>query len=148
MRASPLVPVAMALAVAAVPHAVAQDFRAVAVNAAVLYDAPSAKAKRLYIVNRGYPVEVVVVVEGWVKVRDANGELTWIENKSLTDRRTVMVKVPLAQVHQSADATAPLAFQAQENVILELVEVAGAWLRVRHQDGQTGFIRAAQVWGV
>lgn len=148
MRASPLVLVAMALVVAAVPHAVAQDFRAVAVNAAVLYDAPSAKAKRLYIVNRGYPVEVVVVVEGWVKVRDANGELTWIENKSLTDRRTVMVKVPLAQVHQSADATAPLAFQAQENVILELVEVAGAWLRVRHQDGQTGFIRAAHVWGV
>jgi Bacterial SH3 domain len=32
-------------------------------------------------------------------------------------------------------------------VILDLLEVAGAWLHVRHRDGQTGFIRAQQVWG-
>jgi len=33
-------------------------------------------------------------------------------------------------------------------VILELSEVAGAWVRVRHRDGGSGFIRAPQVWGV
>ncbi|MGH8700070.1 MAG: hypothetical protein ACREVR_02685, partial [Burkholderiales bacterium] len=45
----------------------AADFRSVAENAAVLYDAPSAKAKKLYVVSHGYPVEVLVVVEGWSK---------------------------------------------------------------------------------
>ncbi|OGA46344.1 MAG: hypothetical protein A3G24_04545 [Betaproteobacteria bacterium RIFCSPLOWO2_12_FULL_62_13] len=126
----------------------ALEFRSVAENAAVLYDAPSAKARKLYVVNPGYPVEVVVVVEGWVKVRDASGELAWIESKHLTDRRTVMVKVPLAQVHQSADESAPVVFQAQQNVILELVDVvSGGWLRVRHRDGEVGFVKVAQVWG-
>ena len=126
----------------------ALEFRSVSENAAVLYDAPSAKANKLYIVNYGYPVEVLVAVEGWAKVRDVNGDLTWAESKNLTDRRTVMVKVPLAQVRQSADDNAPVVFQAQQNVILDLVEAAsGGWLRVRHRDGQTGFVKASQVWG-
>jgi len=126
----------------------AAEFRSVAENAAVLYDAPSAKAKKLYVVSHGYPIEVVVVVEGWSKVRDASGELTWIESKQLSDKRIVMVRMPLAQVREAADDNAPVAFQAQQNVLLELLEVAsGGWLRVRHRDGQSGYVRVAQVWG-
>jgi len=136
------------LAAGGIAPAAALEFRSVSENAAVLYDAPSAKANKLYIVNNGYPVEIVVAVEGWVKVRDVNGDLTWIESKNLTDRRTVMVKVPLAQVRQSADDNAPVVFQAQQNVILDLVEATGGgWLRVKHRDGQAGFVKASQVWG-
>ena len=139
---------AAALAISAASSAAAAEFRSVAENAAVLYDAPSAKAKKLYVVNQGYPVEVVVVVEGWSKVRDATGEMTWIETRQLSDKRIVMVRMPVAQVREAADDNAPIAFQAQQHVLLELLEVAGAgWLRVRHRDGQTGFIRVAQVWG-
>ena len=143
----------MAVAAAAAFHvaipAVAAEFRSVAESAAVLFDAPSAKAKKLYVVSQGYPVEVVVVVEGWSKVRDASGELTWIESKLLSEKRTVMVRMPLAQVREAADDNAPVAFQAQQNVLLELLEVAGGgWLRVRHRDGLSGYIRVAQVWGV
>jgi SH3-like domain-containing protein len=113
----------------------------------VLYDAPSIKAKKLYVVSHGYPVELVVTVEGWSKVRDANGELTWIESRRLAEKRTVLVKAPLAQVRESADDKAPVVFQAQQDVVLELIEVAGGWLRVRHRDGQAGFLRTAQAWG-
>lgn len=137
------------LAVAAAGNAFAAglDFRSVVDQAAVLYDAPSAKSKKLYVVSQGYPFEVLVVVEGWSKVRDANGDLTWIESKHLADKRTVLVKVPLAQVRDRADDGAPVVFQAQQNVLLELLEVAGGWLRVRHRDGQAGFIKVTQVWG-
>ena len=133
----------------AASQASAAEFRSVAENAAVLYDAPSAKAKKLYVVNQGYPVEVVVVVEGWSKVRDATGEMTWIESRQLSEKRTVMVRMPIAQVREAADDAAPVAFQAQQSVLLELLEVTGSgWLRVRHRDGQTGYVRVAQVWGV
>jgi SH3-like domain-containing protein len=127
----------------------AADFRSVADNAAVLYDAPSAKAKKLYVIGRSYPVEVVVVVEGWTKIRDAGGELTWIESKNLSPHRTVMVKVGRADVRQAAADTAPLAFQAEQNVLLDLVELTGTgWARVAHRDGQSGYIKLNQIWGV
>ena len=136
----------LALASSVLPAA-GVEFRSVGEAAAVLYDAPSVKARKLYVVNRGYPLEVVVVVEGWSKVRDASGDLMWIESRHLADRRTVLVKAPLAQVREAADDSAPMVFQAQQNVLLELLEVAGGWLRVRHRDGQAGYVRVTQVWG-
>ena len=140
--------VCSAAMLAAVTPAGAAEFRSVADNAAVLYDAPSAKAKKLYVIGRNYPVEVVVVVEGWSKVRDASGELAWIESKYLSERRTVMVKVRLADIRRAADDNAPLAFQAEQNVLLDLNELTGTgWARVMHRDGQSGYIRLNQVWG-
>lgn len=127
----------------------AADFRSIAENAAVLYDAPSAKAKKLYVIGRSYPVEVIVVVEGWIKIRDVSGELAWIESRALSERRTVMVKTPLADIRQAADDHAPLVFRAELSVLLDLVELTGTgWARVTHRDGQGGYIKLSQVWGV
>ena len=137
------------LLVLAQADARAADFRSITENAAVLYDAPSAKAKKLYVIGRSYPVEVVVVVEGWIKIRDANGELAWIESKGLSERRTVMVKTPLADIRQAADDQAPLVFQAEQSVLLDLIELTGTgWARVTHRDGQSGYVKLSQVWGV
>jgi SH3-like domain-containing protein len=138
----------LALALMVAPAAAwCVDFRSVGDAAAILYDAPSAKANKLFIVNRGYPVEVVVLVEGWTKVRDPSGAFSWIESRRLNEKRMVLVSVPLAQVRQSAAEDAPLVFQARQNVLLELVGAAGGWLHVKHEDGQAGFVKAAQVWG-
>jgi len=141
--------VLLAVLVGTALSAVALEFRTVAENAAILYDAPSVKSKKLYVVSRGYPLEVLVRVEGWVKVRDSAGALTWIESRALGERRTVMVRVPVAQVLGEAQDGAAIVFEAQRDVVLDLVEVAaGGWVRVRHDDGATGFIRVNQVWGL
>jgi len=136
------------LLAAALPAAAA-EFRSVGENAAVLFDAPSLKAKKTHVVSRGYPVEIIVAVEGWYKIRDAGGDLAWVEAKGLSERRTLMVKVKFADVRQSAADNAPLVFQAEQNVLLELAELTeSGWVRVTHRDGQSGYIRANQVWGL
>jgi SH3-like domain-containing protein len=125
----------------------AAEFRSAAEAAVVLYDAPSSKSTRLFIVNRGYPLEVLVQVEGWVKVRDAAGTLSWVESKSLDNARNVLLKSPAAVRRQPA-ADAPVAFEGQRDLLLELLEGgSGGWLHVRHRDGTTGYVRAADVWG-
>ena len=145
----PLVVTLFALfALTAAGASCAAEFRSIGDKAAVLYDAPSNKAKKRYILSQGYPVEVVVVVEDWTKVRDAKGELTWVETKHLANRRFLLVKVPVAQIRESADDNAGVVFEAEENVLLELLEVVpGGWLRVRHRDGDGGFVKITQVWG-
>jgi hypothetical protein len=43
----------------------------------------------------------------------------------------------------------PSSFEAERDVVLELLEAApGGWVKVRHRDGQTGFLKVAQVWGM
>ena len=132
----------------AAASAAAADFRSVQDNVAVLYDAPSKAATPLFVVQRNYPLEVIVSLEAWVKVRDAAGALTWIERKALSDKRTVLVIAPVAELRAKAEEGAPLLFSVAQNVVLELLEPApGGWLRVRYVDGTTGFIRASAVWG-
>lgn len=134
-----------ALATTAAPAA---EFRSAGETAVVLYDAPSVKARKLYIVNRGYPLEVVVEVEGWTKVRDAAGALTWAEAKSLNKERSLLVRTAVAAVRQKPAEDAPVVFEAQRDVLLDFVEAGPAgWVQVRHRDGSAGYARAADVWG-
>jgi SH3-like domain-containing protein len=125
------------------------EFRALGERPAVLYDAPSVKADRLFIASRYYPFEVLVKLDQWTKIRDANGEVAWIENKALGERQIAMVTVPLADVRAAASPQAPLVFEAYKQVLLEVLEpAADGWVKVRHRDGQQGYIRVAHVWGV
>jgi SH3-like domain-containing protein len=140
---------ALALALAAAGAAFAAEFRALGDRPAVLYDAPSAKADRLFVASRHYPFEVLVKLDHWTKVRDVNGEVAWVENKALGDQATVLVTVPLADIRATPSPQAPLVFEAYTHVLLQIVEPpAEGWLKVRHRDGQEGFIRVAHVWGV
>jgi SH3-like domain-containing protein len=134
-------------AVAAAPAA-ALEFRCVGDNPAVLYDGPTTRSSKLYVVSRGYPLEVVVALENWVKVRDANGAFSWIEAKQLGDKRSVMVKAPVADVRTKPEESAPIAFKAEQNVLLDFVGVSGSWVQVRQHDGATGYVKVQQVWGV
>lgn len=130
-------------------HAIAAfEFFSIAENATVMYDAPSLKADKLYVASRHLPVEAVVKVEGWVKVRDSGGGLAWVEEKALSEKRYVIVTAPQAEIYHAANASSALVFQAQQNVVMEQLEPAvNGWVKVRHREGQTGYVRTQQVWG-
>jgi SH3-like domain-containing protein len=139
---------ALLVLAAAAPLAAHAEFRSIA-EAAVMYDAPSVRAAKLYVAGRSLPVEVISTDGAWVKVRDPFGGLSWVERKALAERRTVLVTAPVADVRLRADVAAPLAFQAQTGVVLDVIEVGpSGWVRVRHADGASGYVRIAQVWGV
>jgi SH3-like domain-containing protein len=125
------------------------DYRSVA-EVAVLYDAPAVRGRKLFVAPRGMPVEVVVAIEGWLKVRDRAGDMAWIERRAVSERRTVVSAAPAA-VRERAEDGANAVLEVAADVVLELVDVpaAGAsWVRVKHRDGATGFMRTSQVWGL
>jgi SH3 domain protein len=133
----------------AAPAALAGEFRSIGENATPMYDAPSVKSNKLFVASKFFPVEIIVQVDNWTKVRDVAGDLSWVERRTLSETRTVAVTAALADVRQKAEDGAPLAFQARRGVALEIVELlTGPWVKVRHRDGQTGFVRANQVWGL
>jgi SH3-like domain-containing protein len=128
--------------------AAAADYRSIA-EPAVLYDAPSVRATKLYVIGRQAPVEVIASDGTWVKVRDFSGELAWIDAKALSEQRTVVVTVPVAEVREKPDVQSPLAFRAQQGVVLDLIDLSAiGWVHVRHRDGATGYVRLTDVWGI
>jgi SH3-like domain-containing protein len=135
--------------VSAASAALAVDYRSVSVPAAILYDSPSQQGKKLYLIKAQTPVEVVVRLEGWFKVRDAEGSLAWIESRSLAERRMLVVTAPRGEIRQSDKPDAPLVAELDKWVAVEFVEAASpGWAKVRHKDGEAGYIRSTQVWGL
>src|SRR5437667_5221280 len=98
--------VGLLLSLALFAGVAAAEFRSTG-EAAVLYDAPSVKAKPLYALGRDYPLEVIGNVEGWLKVRDAGGTVAWIEKKSVGERRVRLGRAFVADVLANRDASAP-----------------------------------------
>ena len=133
---------------ALVTPAQAVEFKSVGATPAVLYDAPSEKGRKVFVAPRGMPVEIVLSYGEWTKVRDAGGDLSWVDSKLLSARRTLVVTAANAKLRASADEAAPLTMTADRGVLLELTDpVASGWLKVRHRDGVNGFVKVSEVWG-
>lgn len=128
------------------------EFRQTSADVTIAFEGPSAKATKQYLYTRGTPVEVVVQIEGWLKVRDAQGALAWVEKKALTDRSNVQIKLLTADALAAPDAASPIVFRAENGVLLTLVTPqppnTGSWAQVRHRDGQVGFVRVDALFGL
>lgn len=127
----------------------AAEFRSVQENVAILYDAPSMQATKRFLMGAGYPLEVLVKLDKWIKVRDDGGDIAWVEAKSLGEKRTLIVTEAGAAVRAKPMTDAPPVFRADRGLLLELLEPpADGAVKVRHRDGQTGYINTKQVWGL
>lgn len=133
--------------VSSLSHAL--DFRSVGAAPVIMYDAPSVRGIKLYVAPAGMPVEIILTSGTWCRVRDMNGDLSWIEAKDLVTRRNLIVKVATARIRSSAEESASMVFSADKHVLLEMAEPAiGSWVKVKHRDGQTGYVRTSEVWGL
>ncbi|MCL2308899.1 MAG: SH3 domain-containing protein [Proteobacteria bacterium] len=134
----------------------AADFQTINSAPTILYDAPSQKARPLFLYGSGVPVELISAIEGWSKVRDAQGTVGWVERSKLSSKRVLQVRASPAQIRAQPIDSAPLVFEAEENVLLELDEAATSpmttltpgWVRVRHQDGAGGYVRIGSIFGL
>lgn len=127
----------------------ALEFKSVSVPKAVLYDAPSNSAKKVLLLGQNYPVEVIVNLGDWLKVRDAQGSISWVEAKHLSSKRTVLVSTNQAEIRQSADAASNLLATLEKDVLLEVMDTKlnNGWIKVQHRDGVTGYILISSTWG-
>lgn len=116
---------------------------------AILYDAPSTAASKIAVISNGYPLEKLVTLSGWTKVRDDTGQLAWIEEAALVSKRTLLVRVPESQVLENPRDGAAVRFRVAQGVVLDLLsDLGNGWAKVQHAGGQQGYVRIRDVWGL
>jgi SH3-like domain-containing protein len=136
------------VALTASGSASALEYKSLADNA-IVYDAGSTKAQPQFILLKGTPVEVIVTVDKWLKVREPSGGMGWIERSLTSDTAQVIITAASAEVRSRAEDAAPVVFQVSKDVLLEVLEKpAGTWLKIKHKDGQSGYILRKSVWGI
>ncbi|MFC7422304.1 SH3 domain-containing protein [Iodobacter arcticus] len=128
--------------------AFALEYRSIARHGVVLSEAPSDEAKKLFLASKGTPLELLTEQGGWARVRDRTGSLAWLKKSDLSSKHTVQV-LRNAPVYKAADAKSALLYRAGKDLLLDMQEnTRTGWLKVKHRDGVSGFIRIEEVWGV
>ena len=97
--------------------------------------------------RKGLPLVVVAEMDIWRKVRDHNGDESWVRTQALSGVRTVMVKEDIKLFHK-ADAYSKVNAIASKDALLKLVECPdNGWCRVRSDDGLKGWVERRYLWG-
>lgn len=114
---------------------------------AVLYDAPSVKARAKAILVGDYPVKQVSRVDGWRKVFTYGGDEGWLAESDIRAAQGAVVVVERAVVRSDPHPQGAPIFYAKRGVILEILRRGiGEWVQVLHADGESGYIVAADIW--
>ena len=119
----------------------------IAVDKANIRSGPGKKYEVLWTVGKYFPVDVVQTSGDWRQVRDYEGDVGWIHRSLLKDIPSVIVNGSLVNVREGPGTDAKVLFQAENGVSFKLEEKKGAWLQVKHADGDSGWIHESLVWG-
>jgi SH3-like domain-containing protein len=129
------------------PAAHAAEYASIGGSKVNLREGPGTDHPRRWVVSRGYPLMVLQRKNGWAKVKDYEGDVAWVADRLLSDRRTVLVTKEIVNVRTGPTTEKPVAFQAERKVLLEYLGQKKNWVHVRHADGDEGWVYAPLVWG-
>jgi len=127
------------------------DFMSVNADQAFLHEAPSDSTKKSFIVTRGYPLEVIVSLKEWKKVKDHEGLINWIKTSDLSSKRTVLNLKGDNPIYLEPSSESPMLAKVNENVTLELSDAKKIddWVKVYSKVADIeGFIKATDLWGI
>ena len=108
---------------------------------------PGTNYKILWQLDRGYPLWIIQKKEKWYKVRDFEGDTGWVY-APLTNRDAhVVVKKNRINVRSGPGTRYRIVAKAKRGVVFTTVKRAKGWVKVRHQEGVTGWVARHLVWG-
>jgi SH3-like domain-containing protein len=99
--------------------------------------------------GRNFPLRVLDVAgNGWLKVMDFEGDRGWVSPKTVDAEPVyVITKEKQVNLRQEPVVTAQKVFSAEKGVIFQALEEKDGWLKVKHPDGDAGWVSAKIVYG-
>lgn len=109
--------------------------------------APDPKKDLLWEVFKDFPLQVVKRQKDWIQIKDFEGDEGWIyANLVSTKEKRVIVKVNNANLRFEPKKDGKVVASVKYGVVFTPLEKKGEWLKVKHEDGTSGWISTPLVW--
>ncbi len=107
---------------------------------------PNTSSEILWEVFKGFPLKVLETKGKWARTVDFEGDKGWIYRPLLSDKKTVIVKVNTANMRIGPGKAYEVVATVKYGVVFTPVDREGDWVKVRHDDGTTGWIHKNLLW--
>jgi len=125
----------------------AGDYVSVTKDGANIRSAPDAKKELLWEVFKDFPLQVTKRQKEWVEVKDFEGDQGWIyANLVSSKEKRVIVKANTANLRSEPSKESKSVATVKYGVVFTPLEKKGEWLKVKHEDGTSGWISNSLVW--
>jgi len=119
----------------------------VAAEKANVRSGPGTEHEILWVVGRYYPFDIIKKYGPWYKIRDFEEDIGWIHKSLLKDVPAVTVTGTRVNIREGPGKNFKILFQAEKGVSFKLLKRQKKWLKVKHADGEVGWIIKSLVWG-
>ena len=137
--------VALALLSLASP-ALGAEYVSVTKDGTNIRSGPDPKKEVLWEVFKEYPLQVVTRQKDWLQIKDFEGDKGWIFSNLVGKDKRVIVKATTANLRSEPKKDATVLATVKYGVVFTPVEKKGEWLKVKHEDGTSGWIASALLW--
>ena len=102
----------------------------------------------MWVLSRGYPLEVLKRKGKWLEVRDFENDKGWVY-QSLTSSKKPhhVVKVNTLNIRRGPSTRERIVGKAVKGEILTTRSRKGDWVKVKQDGGVTGWVARRLVWG-
>lgn len=118
-----------------------------------LRQAPEKSSRVLWELNNGFPVTVVKKQGDWVNIKDFENDSGWVHKSLISSKHNVIVKAnkneeQAINIRSSPTTNSTIIGNAFYGVVFSVVEKKDGWVKVKHDSGLIGWIKADLLWGL
>jgi len=105
------------------------------------------KHETLWRLGQGYPLAVLETQGRWIKVRDFERDEGWVYRPLTSRTAHHIVKARVANVRKAPSLNGRVVGKAEYGDVLRTLERRKGWVKVRHEDGFSGWVSKTLLWG-
>lgn len=112
-----------------------------------LRSGPGGNYSIIWELGRGFPLKVIGSKGDWLKVSDFEGDSGWIYKKLTAKKPHLIVKKKRINVRSGPGSRYKLVGKANYGVVFKTIKSSKDWVKVKHENGLTGWIKRDLLWG-
>lgn len=108
---------------------------------------PSDSNEVKWILTRGFPLQVIKSRGKWLNVRDFENDEGWVYAPLTNATPHMIVNAKVVNIRSGPGEKYRIIGQANYGVVFRTLEKTKTWVKVRHENGKTGWITRKGLWG-
>jgi len=101
----------------------------------------------VWLLSRGYPLQVLDRKGKWLQVRDFENDKGWVYRPLTDGTAHFVVKAKVANIRKGPSTKARVVGKAEYGDVLRTLAHKGDWAKIRDADGLVGWVARRLLWG-